>query len=78
MVSIRNIEKFFDDHPELWEKKYKILGMADKRKDRWNIISGGALKEIFGSDEDLFNLFCAEIIREDHIRIGLEDVGKEK
>ena len=78
MVSIRNIEKFLNEHPELYEKKYRIFGKADAKKNKDGVIAGGALKEIFDGDENLFHSFCAEIIREDHIRIGLEDMGKEK
>lgn len=77
MVSIRNIEKFFSDHPELWEKKFQILGRADNARSRKGVIPGGLLKEIFGGDEKLLDLFCAEIASKiEHIRIGLEDIRK--
>lgn len=61
MISIRRIEKFLEKHPELWEKKYPILGRADKVKDQAGNIHECFLGSIF-NDVAVLKLFCDEEI----------------
>ncbi|MBU2109472.1 hypothetical protein KKB71_00740 [Patescibacteria group bacterium] len=45
-VSIRNIEKFFSDHPELSDKKQKLLKAIEEYREG-KLVTAGAVKRIF-------------------------------
>ena len=76
MVSIKNIEKFLEDHPELSDKKYQILGRADALKSKNGVIFGGSLDEIF-TDKNILDLFCAEIASAEHLKLAHGDIIEE-
>ncbi len=69
VISMGNIEKFFDDHPELENRREKILERARKVVEEGDIIAGGNIKEIFA---DLAPDFERELMSFEHIRIGTE------
>jgi len=74
-VSIRNVEKFVDDHPKLvGSRKEKILAEA-KKVSHEGIITGGAVESLMG---DLTEQFFQDVTTNvDHIQIGLADLGKQ-
>jgi len=73
-VSIRNVEKFVDDHPQLVEgRKEKILAEA-KKVSHESIIAGGAVEDFMGNlTEQFFQEVTTNI---DHVQIGLTDLGR--
>ncbi len=74
-VSIRNVEKFVDDHPKLvGDRKEEILAGARKVSHE-DVIAGGAVKSFMG---DLTEQFFQEVTTNvDHVQIGLADLGKQ-
>lgn len=76
-VSIRNIGKFLNDHPELTyivgiSKELEILKKAIK-ESRAGIISGGTIEDLLGPE--LSPKFFEEVTgNAEHIRIGIEDM----
>jgi hypothetical protein len=74
MVSIRNFEKYFTDHPDTPGKE-KILNEARKCAER-GIVMGGRAEKILGP---LAQQFFQEVENnEEHIKIGLEDMQKAR
>ncbi len=76
MVSIRNIEKYLNDHPELWAIRESIMKRARQYAEpNSGIISGGAVTRFILGEiaKDFFN----EILSEDlHRQMFNEDVKK--
>ena len=60
MIAIKNLEKYFDDHPELAGRKDEIMAAAKKivETDGGNVITGGGAAEILG---DLGLAFFQEV-----------------
>lgn len=78
MITIRNIERFFFNHPELWEKKYPILGRADSAKEKNGTIPECLLGMIFGYNEVLLKLFYnEEIINKDQRLLNINDFKRK-
>lgn len=79
MVSIKNIEKFFQDHPELYEVKYQTLGRADRIVNPQGLISSGGLPLVF-LDQKILQMFLHDIQTDrEHIKIGIEAIrGNER
>ncbi len=81
-VSIRNIEKYFDDHPEIIYIELgisRLLEILKKaiRESRSGIISAGSIKDILGPELSL--KFFEEVTRNvEHVRIGIEDLHKTR
>jgi len=76
MISIRNIELYLNDHPEIpAESRDEILKKAKSFADPNGVISGsGTLKTILGN---LSETFLKEIIAiEMHIKMAMEDIRK--
>jgi hypothetical protein len=74
MISIRNFEKYFKDHPDTPDKK-RILQEAREFAER-GIVMGGRAEKILGS---LAKQFFQEVENDqEHIKIGLEDIAKAK
>ena len=72
-VSIRNVEKFVDDHPKLvGDRKEKILAEA-KKVSRESVIAGGAVEDFMGNLTEQF--FQEVTTNVDHVQIGLTDLG---
>ena len=71
-VSIRNVEKFLDDHPEYGSQKDKILsGLRNKLGDQ-KTMGAAVAEETLGT---LATEFFQEVTTNvDHIRIGLSDL----
>jgi len=71
-VSIRNIKKFFDDHPEYEDRKEEVLSGLQERLGGQKAIVSVVAKEALG---DLAVEFFHEATNNmDHIKIGLEDL----
>lgn len=74
MITIKDIEKFFCDHPEFWEEKYPVLGRADQLKDRNGVISSSGIRFIFDDNEKMIRLFIEDIQkREKESQKSLDD-----
>lgn len=74
MISLRNFEKFFNDHPETPDKD-KILKEA-KKQATFKLIMGGQAERILG---DLAKQFFLEVENDpEHIRMGMEDMAAAK
>ena len=75
MISIRNVEKFLNDHLEIDEKTRKqISKKAKANADENGIISGSAIEIIFG---ELKSQFLNEIMTsEEHMEMGFADIKK--
>ena len=75
MVSIRNIEKFFKDHPEFSEHMDVALEKAKTVcEEGTNMIASGGIEEILGSG--LTAIFFKEVSSDmEHLEIGHEDMG---
>ena len=56
-ISIRNIEKFFNDHPELADKKEEIMAKI-RAEIEGDVILTGTLMRLIGND--LANQLLAE------------------
>jgi len=73
-VSIRNVEKFVNDHPQLvGDRKEKILAEAEK-VSRKGVIVGGAVEDFMGNLTEQF--FQEVTTNVDHVQIGLTDLGR--
>lgn len=72
-VSRRNIEKFFDDHPELADRREEVMSkLGEGYGDDKNAVSGGTAEKALGN---LSKQFFAEATTDpDHIAIGLQDL----
>lgn len=69
-VSIRNIEKFFKDHPEYADRHDEIMKKVEAISNK--IISGESVSGIMG---DLTRQFFEEVQNDfDHIKLWQEDV----
>lgn len=76
MISLRNFEKFFKDHPETPDKE-KMLEEA-KKQAAFGILMAGQAERILG-DIELSKKFFKEVESDpEHIQIGLEDLAKAK
>ncbi len=81
-VSIRNVEKYFNDHPEIIYTELGILRLLEIlkkaiRESRSGIISAGSIKDILGLE--LSPKFFEEVTRNvEHIRMGIEDLHGTK
>jgi len=74
MVSVRNLQKFFDDHPELAESKELALAKARELATESGIVMGGAVSEILGS-QLLAQRFFREFDRSpEHLGMCMEDM----
>ena len=73
-VSIRNVEKYLNDHQELAGCKDSVLNRAQEYASPNGIISGGAVKFILGEIADDF--LQAVTTDNDHIALWLEDIKK--
>ena len=74
-VSIRNVEKFVDDHLKLvGDRKEKILAEAKKVSSE-GVIAGGAVEDFMGNLTEQF--FQEVTTNVDHVQIGLADLGKQ-
>lgn len=74
MISIRNFEKYFTDHPDTPDKE-RILQEARQFAEK-GIVMGGRAEKILGP---LAKQFFQEVENnEEHIRIGLEDMQKAR
>ena len=72
MFSVRNVEKFLDDHPELDLDRKEILKNAGSASHK-NVLSGASAAELFGVYEELF---FAELLSDaKHRQMGLEDMN---
>lgn len=73
MVSIRNLEKFFDDHPEFSARKDAVLAAAKESTENGTVMVGQVAEKILG---DLSAVFFLEIEKSPaHQKIGLEDIS---
>lgn len=74
MVSIENVRKYLNDHPEIdADRKEAILTAAEAAQDE-NRISGGAATNLMG---DLAESFFGEVTTNmEHIRIALKDLQR--
>lgn len=73
MISIRNVEKFLNDHPEIDDvKRQEILEKSQKLNDT-GLIAGGAIKHIMG---DLASQFLRELTSSTHRQMGHTDIKK--
>ena len=73
-VSIRNVEKFVDDHPKLiGDRKKQILAGA-KKVSRKGVIAGGAVEDFMGNLTERF--FREVTTNADHVQIGLTDLRR--
>lgn len=74
-VSIRNVEKFIADHPELFtDDKETVLAMAKAVSEEAGIISGGVVLDFMGRRTTLF--FEEIMDSPEHVKMGLEDLAK--
>ena len=74
MISIKNIEKFIDDHPELELDKIQVLKKARDFCDE-GVIMGGAVEQILGEHKEIF---FQEISTDfEHIKLGMEDMTRK-
>lgn len=75
MIAIRNLEKFFEDHPELADRKDAILAAAREKAEKGSeVLTGGAADEILGG---LAPDFFREVqSNNEHVEIGVEAVKK--
>ena len=72
MFSIKNVEKFLEDHPELNLDREEILKNAGSLAYK-NVLSGASAAELFGVYEELF---FAELLSDTkHRQMGLEDMN---
>lgn len=72
MISIRNVKKFLDDHPEFENKRQEIMEKARGLSDK-GLIGGGAIEPIMGG---LTKQFLQELMSSAHRQIGHEDIRK--
>ena len=71
-ISIRNIEKFFDDHLELSDRREEVLERAHKGAEG-NYISVGSVPLFM---EDLTEMFFNDFDKNsEHHKIVIEDLG---
>ena len=70
MISVRNIKKFLDDHPEI-SNADEILVQAEELAKN-GILSGGAIKILFPKH---INEFVQAIEHDpEHIEMGVKDI----
>jgi len=69
VIFMANVGKFFDDHPEFENQRQGALERAKGLAEEGNIISAGAIEEIFG---DLAQQFRQEMTSHEHIMLALE------
>lgn len=76
-VSVRNVEKYFDDHPEFAGIKDKFMeGIKKENEASGGIISGGTIEKLFGVP--LAAEFFQEVTTDpEHIKMGLEDLRQQ-
>lgn len=75
MVSIRNVEKFVKDHPELFsDNKDEVLAKAKAAADKDGIMSGSAVKGFMCEFTEMF--FFEATHGQEHIIMGLEDISR--
>ncbi len=73
-VSIKNVEKFLDDHPDITEARRKEIMAGAQKANENGIIAGGAVE---GFMDNLTVRFFREVENNfDHLRIALEDLSK--
>ncbi len=71
-VSIRNVEKFVKDHPELCGGQEEVILAEAKKVSHDGVIVGGAVENFMG---DLTQRFFQEVTTDlDHVQIGLTDL----
>ncbi|MEN8252173.1 MAG: hypothetical protein ABFQ53_01165 [Patescibacteria group bacterium] len=71
MISVRNIEKFVDDHPEIGLDKSKILEQANGLAHEM-VLSGGSVIDLLGDNLEI--LFFREFNRDvEHLKIAEKD-----
>ncbi len=68
---LENVEKFFDDHPELRDHRAAVIARAEKIVESGGTIPAGQIATIFS---DLAPLFKEEMMSFEHIAIGVEKV----
>jgi hypothetical protein len=75
-VSIRNVEKYFKDHPELASIKDRCMESIEADGAMFKgIISGGTIEQILGPR--LAAEFFQEVTSDtEHVIMGLEDLKK--
>lgn len=71
-VSIRNIEKFFSDHPELFKRKTELLREIEKYREG-KLVTAGAVKKVFGA-ELAYKFFKDFNDIPEHMEIALKDL----
>ena len=55
-ICLENVLKFFEDHPELSDRKEEVLTKAREKAEEGDIIAGGNIEEIFGDLASLFEI----------------------
>ncbi|XLQ20700.1 MAG: hypothetical protein ACKUBY_02910 [Candidatus Moraniibacteriota bacterium] len=71
MISVGNIERFIDNHPELNLDKDKIMRQADELA-RQEVLSGGVVGDLLGNlDALFFREFHFDI---EHLKVAAKDV----
>ncbi|MFA5134520.1 MAG: hypothetical protein WC505_01895 [Patescibacteria group bacterium] len=71
MIAIKNLEKYFTDHPELADRRDAVLSAAREKIETGcgDVITGGAAQEILG---DLAPAFFREVENDPtHQEIGV-------
>lgn len=71
MFSIRNVEKFLDEHPELGFNKDEVMKKAIDMSHN-NVLSGAYGEDLFGAHKDFF--FTELLLDPEHLRMGEEDI----
>ncbi|MFC1617680.1 hypothetical protein ACFL2B_00190 [Patescibacteria group bacterium] len=74
MISIRNVEKFFNDHPEHDDAKNAVMKKAREVADKNGVILTRDAQECLGQfATQLFTEMRSDI---KHIMMGIEDLKK--
>jgi hypothetical protein len=75
-VSIRNVEKFFNDHPEFEYLREDTISVFRKEANAHNIMSGFYVTRVFGA---LAHQFLNDLkADEEHQKLWEEDFAKMK
>ena len=76
MFSIRNVEKFVDDHPQLFNDKEAVMQRAREIAGDGKIIMGGGAEMIFG--KKVASMFFGALQSDmQHMAIGLKDMAED-